>query len=389
MCRLQQPYLKPLFLRNILLSLAFLPWSISGFTALPIPAPPAFEADSYALMDYATGSFLIEKNADTPLEPASLTKIMTAYIIFDELKKGRLTLEEETIVSEKAWRTGGSRMFIEVNKSVSINDLLHGLIIQSGNDAAVALAEHVAGSEEAFADMMNQYARTLGMQNTHFANAAGWPADNHVTTARDLAILAHAMIKHFPDPYQLHAVRAYEYNDIKQYNRNKLLWQDGSVDGIKTGHTSGAGYCLVASAVRNDMRLISVIMGASSERLRNRSSARLLNFGFRFYESTEIYKAGQELVRSRIWKGAQQKISLGLANKLIVTIPRGSYDDLNAELEFSEKIIAPVQKGTVMGKAIVTLDEKNLATLPLIALEDVPEGNPWVRMVDSIRLMLE
>lgn len=376
-------------LSSILLPLTFLLWSTSGFSAPLIPAPPTFEAGGYVLMDHATGSFLLEKDADKPLEPASLTKIMTAYIVFNELKEGRLTLEEETIVSEKAWRTGGSRMFIEVNKSVSISDLLHGLIIQSGNDAAMALAEHVAGSEEAFADMMNRQAGVLGMQNTHFVNATGWPADNHVTTARDLAMLAHAMIKHFPDLYQLHAVKSYEYNDIKQYNRNKLLWRDGSVDGIKTGHTSTAGYCLLASATRNDMRLISVILDASSERLRNRSSSRLLDFGFRFYESAEIYQAGQELTRGRIWKGQQQEISLGLADKLTVTIPRGSYDALNAELEFSEQIIAPVQKGTPMGKAIITLNEKNLATLPLVALEDVPEGNPWVRMVDSIRLMLE
>ncbi len=375
--------------RNIFVSLTLLLWTLGGFAAPLIPAPPDFKAGGYVLMDHATGSFLLEKNADTPLEPASLTKIMTAYIVFDELKEGRLTLEEETIVSEKAWRTGGSRMFIEANKSVSINDLLHGLIIQSGNDAAVALAEHVAGSEEMFADMMNQKAKALGMNNTNFVNAAGWPADDHVTTARDLAILARAMIDNFPDLYQLHAVRSYEYNEIKQYNRNKLLWRDGSVDGIKTGHTRAAGYCLVASAARNNMRLISVILGMSSERARNRSSSRLLDFGFRFYESREIYQAGQELTRGRIWKGEKQKISLGLADKLTVTIPRGSYNTLNAELEFSEKIAAPVKKGTIMGKAIITLGEKNLATLPLVALEDVAEGSRWIRMVDSIRLMIE
>ncbi len=378
-----------MFLKHIFFSLTFLFWAGSALAAPPIPDPPTFKAGGYVLMDHATGSFLLEKDADTPLEPASLTKIMTAYIVFNEIRQGRLALEEETIVSEKAWRTGGSRMFIEVNKSVSIDDLLHGLVIQSGNDAAVALAEHVAGSEEAFADMMNRQAETLGMENTYFVNATGWPADGHVTTARDMAILARAMINEFPELYRLHAVRSYEFNNIEQYNRNRLLWQDDSVDGIKTGHTSTAGYCLVASALRNNMRLTSVILGASGERARNRSSARLLNFGFRSYESREIYQAGQELTRTRIWKGEKQQLRLGLADPLTVTIPRGSYNDLNAELEFDEKITAPITNGTVMGKAIISLGEKTLATLPLVAVEDVAEGSWWIRSVDSIRLMLE
>ncbi len=378
-----------MFFKPVFFSLTFLFWAGSALAAPPLPDPPTFKAGGYVLMDHATGSFLLEKDADTPLEPASLTKIMTAYIVFNEIRQGRLALEEETIVSEKAWRTGGSRMFIEVNKSVSIDDLLRGLVIQSGNDAAVALAEHVAGSEEAFADMMNRQAETLGMENTYFVNATGWPADGHVTTARDMAILARAMINEFPELYRLHAVRSYEFNNIEQYNRNRLLWQDDSVDGIKTGHTSTAGYCLVASAIRNNMRLTSVILGAPGERARNRSSARLLNFGFRSYESREIYQAGQELTQARIWKGEKQQLSLGLADPLTVTIPRGSYNDLNAELEFDEKITAPITRGTVMGKAIITLGEKTLATLPLVAVEDIGAGSWWVRTVDSIRLMLE
>lgn len=353
------------------------------------PTPPALNASGYILMDYMTGTVLLEKNADIPLEPASLTKIMTAYITFNELKEGRISLEDETTVSEKAWKTGGSRTFIEVNKPVSVNDLLHGVVIQSGNDASVALAEHIAGSEETFAGMMNQQARQLGMKNTTFKNSTGWPAEGHVTTTRDLAILSRAMIQNFPKLYTLHAIKTYEYNNIKQYNRNKLLWRDATVDGIKTGYTQAAGYCLVASAVRDGMRLISVILGAPSVNSRTASSSRLLNFGFRFFESRQLYQAGEKLTSARIWKGHKQQIDLGIAHPVNITIPRGNYKLLKAELEFPQKLIAPIKKGSTIGSATVQLKGKTITSFPLVALEDIVEGNLWTKTVDSIRLMME
>lgn len=340
-------------------------------------------------MDHTTGSVILEKDADKPLEPASLTKIMTAFITFNELKEGRLLKEDEVLVSEKAWKTGGSRMFIEVGKLIKVDDLLHGLVIQSGNDAAVALAEHIAGTEEAFAGLMNQQATKLGMKNTHFVNATGWPAEGHTTTARDLAILTRAMINRFPELYQLNAIKEFKFNDIKQYNRNKLLWRDKTVDGVKTGHTEAAGYCLVASAQRDDMRLISVVLGTPSEKARANASAKLLNFGFRFYETRTLYKAGEKLTTTRIWKAEKPDIQLGIKNDVVITIPRGDYKLMKAELEFSDKIIAPIKAGTEMGKVIISMEGHTISTQPLIALESVAEGNIWTQMVDSLRLMAE
>jgi D-alanyl-D-alanine carboxypeptidase (penicillin-binding protein 5/6) len=340
-------------------------------------------------MDHTTGSVILEKDADKPLEPASLTKIMTAYIAFSELKEGRLSKDDEVLVSEKAWKTGGSRMFIEVGKLIKVDDLLHGLVIQSGNDAAVALAEHIGGTEDAFAGLMNQQATKLGMKNTHFVNATGWPAEGHTTTARDLAILTRAMINEFPELYQLNAIKEFKFNNIKQYNRNKLLWRDKSVDGVKTGHTEAAGYCLVASAQRDGMRLISVVLGTPSEKARTNSSAKLLNFGFRFYETRALYKAGDQLTTTRIWKAEKPDIQLGIKNDVVITIPRGDYKLMKAELEFSDKITAPIKAGTEMGKVIISMEGNTITTQPLIALESVAEGSIWTQMVDSLRLMAE
>jgi D-alanyl-D-alanine carboxypeptidase (penicillin-binding protein 5/6) len=340
-------------------------------------------------MDHTTGSVILEKDADKPLEPASLTKIMTAYIAFSELKEGRLSKDDEVLVSEKAWKTGGSRMFIEVGKLIKVDDLLHGLVIQSGNDAAVALAEHIGGTEDAFAGLMNQQATKLGMKNTHFVNATGWPAEGHTTTARDLAILTRAMINEFPELYQLNAIKEFKFNNIKQYNRNKLLWRDKSVDGVKTGHTEAAGYCLVASAQRDGMRLISVVLGTPSEKARANSSAKLLNFGFRFYETRALYKSGDKLTTTRIWKAEKPDIQLGIKNDVVITIPRGDYKLMKAELEFSDKITAPIKAGTEMGKVIISMEGKTITTQPLIALESVAEGSIWTQMVDSLRLMAE
>ena len=375
--------------RQSLTIVSLLLFSLTVWSGTPIPSPPGFKSTGFLLMDHTTGKVILDKNPDKPLEPASLTKIMTAYIAFDEIKSGRLKMEDEVLVSEKAWKTGGSRMFIEVNKMVSIDDLLHGLVIQSGNDAAVALAEHIAGSEDAFAELMNQQAKKLGMKNSNFVNATGWPAEGHTTTARDLAILTRAMINNFPELYQLHAVKEYKFNDIQQYNRNKLLWRDKTVDGVKTGHTEAAGYCLVASALRDDMRLISVVLGTPGEKARANASAKLLNFGFRFYETRELYKAGQELTKARIWKAEKHEISLGIKDNVTVTIPRGDYKLMKAELEFNDKITAPVKAGSPMGKVIISLEGNSITTRPLVALEDVNEGSIWTQMVDSLRLMAE
>ena len=377
----------PLYQFVIALTLLFS--SISTWASTPIPSPPGFKSSGFLLMDHTTGSVILEKDADKPLEPASLTKIMTAFITFNELKQGRLLKEDEVLVSEKAWKTGGSRMFIEVGKLIKVDDLLHGLVIQSGNDAAVALAEHIAGTEEAFAGLMNQQATKLGMKNTHFVNATGWPAEGHTTTARDLAILTRAMINRFPELYQLNAIKEFKFNDIKQYNRNKLLWRDKTVDGVKTGHTEAAGYCLVASAQRDDMRLISVVLGTPSEKARANASAKLLNFGFRFYETRTLYKAGEKLTTTRIWKAEKPDIQLGIKNDVVITIPRGDYKLMKAELEFSDKITAPIKAGTEMGKVIISMEGHTISTQPLIALESVAEGNIWTQMVDSLRLMAE
>jgi len=361
----------------------------ASWAGTPIPSPPGFKASGFLLMDHTTGSVILEKNPDTALEPASLTKIMTAFIAFNEIKEGRLSVEDEVLVSEKAWKTGGSRMFIEVGKLIKVNDLLHGLVIQSGNDAAVALAEHIGGTEDAFAELMNQQAAKLGMNNTRFVNATGWPAEGHTTTARDLAILTRAMINRFPELYQLNAIKEFKFNEIKQYNRNKLLWRDKSVDGVKTGHTEAAGYCLVASAQRDDMRLISVVLGTPGEKARANSSAKLLNFGFRFYETRALYKAGEKLTTTRIWKAEKPDIHLGIKNDVVITIPRGDYKLMKAELEFRDKITAPIKAGTEMGKVIISLEDHTITTQPLIALESIAEGSIWTQMVDSLRLMAE
>ena len=360
-----------------------------AWSGTPVPAPPGFKSSGFILMDHTTGNIILEKNPDTPLEPASLTKIMTAYLVFKEIKAGRISLQDEVLVSEKAWKTGGSRMFIEVGKMVTIDDLLHGLVIQSGNDAAVALAEHIAGTEEAFASLMNQQAEALGMKNTHFVNATGWPAEGHTTTARDLALLTQAMVRDFPELYKLNAIKEFTFNDIKQYNRNKLLWRDKSVDGVKTGHTEAAGYCLVASARRDNMRLISVVLGTASEKARADASSKLLNFGFRFYETRKLYSAGEELTQTRVWKAEKPAIRLGLNNDVVVTIPRGDYKLMKAELEFNEKILAPVTKGTSLGKVLITLEGKTITSRPLVALETISEGSIWTRLVDSLMLMAE
>lgn len=353
------------------------------------PAAPTVAASAYILQDYATGKILAENNADAKVAPASLTKIMTVYVAFKELSSGHLHLEDKATISQKAWQTPGSRMFVEVNKQVSIEDLLHGVIIQSGNDASVALAEHIGGNETTFADMMNQHAARLGMTNTHFVNSDGLPAPDHYTTARDLATLTRALIKEFPEYYRWFSQKEFTYNKITQQNRNKLLWRDETVDGVKTGFTDDAGYCLVASALRNDMRLISVVMGASSPNVRANENQNLLNYGFRFFESHRLYQAKTPLTEARIWRGESKNVSLGLEEDLFATVPRRHYKDLKAVINVDKNITAPVKEGEKFGSVTVTLADEVIATKDLVVLKAVEKGNILQRIYDQALLLME
>ncbi len=370
------------------LTLLMLFVSASSFAAAPIlPSPPTLDARAYLLLDYHSGEILAEKGIDDPVEPASLTKLMTAYVVASELASAHVSLDDRVTVSEKAWRMGGSRMFIEVDTQVAVEDLLRGVIVQSGNDASVALAEHVSGTEEAFAAIMNQHAIQLGMSGSSFVNSTGLPDPDHYTTTRDMAILAAALKRDFPYIYDLHAMREFTFNGIRQFNRNKLLWRDESVDGVKTGYTDSAGYCLVASAQRGDMRLISVVMGSTSENTRVKASQALLNYGFRFFETHMLYEAFEPLTRERIWKGKSETLDLGLDKALYVTIPRGQYERLDATVQLNTPIIAPVEMAQPLGMVKVTLAENDLAERSLIALQSVPKGNLFHRMADAVRLL--
>ena len=360
---------------NLMLAVMALTNISFAIAAMPTPAPPEVAAKNYLLLDFASGSVLAEKNADVQIEPASITKMMTAYVVYKEMDAGRLSMDDMVDISEKAWRMGGSRMYLEVNTSVSVHDLLKGLIVQSGNDACVALAEHIAGTETAFVQLMNQYAAQLGMENTNFENTTGWPDKKHLTTARDIAKLAAVIIEEFPEHYSWYAEKEYTYNSIKQYNRNKLLWRDETVDGIKTGHTESAGYCLVSSALRSDMRIISVVLGTDSEKARASVSQAILNYGFRFFESHTLYDENEVLSRPRIWKGEFETLTVGLDKKLSVTIPRGAYDKLDATMDIDKNIEAPVARGQQIGLVNVSLDGELLHSAPLVALEAVAEGN--------------
>ena len=362
---------------------------IASSTVLAVAPPPAISAKGYLLIDMNSGRIIAEQNATTALEPASLTKIMTAHVVFDELKAGRITLADQVLISEKAWKMGGSRMFIEVNKRVSVEQLLKGLIIQSGNDAAVALAEHVAGSEEAFASLMNKEAEKLGMTNSHFVNASGFPADNHYTTAHDIAKVTMATIRDFPEFYAWYAEKEFTYNDIKQSNRNRLLWHDESVDGVKTGHTEAAGYCLVASAERNNMRLVSVIMGTSSDDSRSEESRKLLNYGFRFFVTTNLFSSDKPLKQLKVWKGESDSVIVGVTKPVQVTIPRDAKERIKANMLVDGPIEAPITRGQRIGTISVTLDGESLSEIPLVALDNVQEGGFFGNLKDSLLLMLE
>ncbi len=351
-----------------------------------VPRAPQIEATAYVLMDASTGHLIVEHNVDKRLPPASLTKIMTDYIAAREIHRGNLDPRETTTVSVRAWRMGGSRMFIQEGNQVSVEDLIKGVIISSGNDASVALAEHIAGSEEAFADLMNQHARRLGMENSSFANSTGWPDPDQYTSARDMAILSRALIREHPENYSLYREKSFTYNDITQRNRNLLLWRDESVDGIKTGHTRESGYSLVSSAERDGMRLISVVMGANSEQARARESQSLLNYGFRFFETYKAYDAGESLTPLRVWMGTDNEVNLGASEDLVVTIPKDSHEKLSAEMSLDSRVRAPVRAGDELGMVTISLNGDTLLEKPLVALSDVERGGIFRRLIDSIVL---
>jgi len=368
--------------------LLIIPLSLAHAVA-PIPAPPKIAGTGHLLIDFESNAILAESNADQRLEPASITKIMTAYAIFREIKEGNVKLDDEVLISKKAWRAPGSRMFVEVNKKVPLELLLKGMIIQSGNDASIALAEHVAGNEETFAALMNTHATRLGMNSTNFVNSTGLPDPDHYTTPHDIAKVAAAAIREFPEFYKWYAQKSMLFNNIKQHNRNKLLWRDESVDGMKTGHTEAAGYCLVASAKRKDMRLIAIVMGTQSEQARAKETQTLLNYGFRFFETHRLYGAGDILQTVRLWKGAKKQLTVGLENDLFVTIPRRQYKKLEAKMDIKTQITAPVEKGQAVGNLSINLHGKLMTKVPLISLEQVNSGSLWQNAKDSALLWFE
>ncbi len=367
--------------------LTFLP--AFAFSAQVAP-PPSLAVKAYLLKDFNSNSEIVSYKKDERIEPASLTKIMTAYVTFDAIAHDHLKLDQTLSVSEKAWKVEGSKMFIEPNKPVTVDDLLHGMIIQSGNDASITLAIGVAGSEEQFADMMNKQAAKFGMKNTHFVNATGLPDPNHYTTANDLAILASALIRDFPQEYKrLYSVKEYTYNKITQPNRNRLLWLDPSVDGMKTGHTETAGYCLISSAMHGATRLISVVLGASSEALRASESQKLLNYGFQFYETTLVYKQLQPVSSLRVFKGQDKTVSAGVANALYLVLPKGDYARVKASMTSKQPLIAPIAAGQAIGKITFSLGGKVINEQNLVATKAVDEAGFFGRMMDSMRLLMQ
>ncbi len=361
----------------------------AAWSAPLIPPPPQIAAKSYVLMDAASGNVLAEHDGDARLPPASLTKMMTAYIATLEMQRGRIHPNDMVTISEKAWRTGGSKMFVEVGKQVSVDDLFHGIIIQSGNDASIALAEHIAGSEEAFTSLMNAEAQRLGMRNTHFADATGLPNPGHYSSAHDMAILARAIINADPAHYAIYAQKYFLWNGIKQPNRNLLLWRDDGVDGLKTGHTEEAGYCLVASAKKDGERLIAAVFGTDSEAARAAETAKLLGYGFRFFETRVFNRKGDVLAAAPVWKGAARTVRAGLNADLAVTVARGEAGKLSAQTVLKPEIIAPVKQGDVIGKVEVRQGDKVIRQADVVAMESVEQGGFFRRMWDSIRLFFK
>jgi D-alanyl-D-alanine carboxypeptidase (penicillin-binding protein 5/6) len=351
-----------------------------------IPAPPQLATEGHILLDAATGTVIIEENAEMRLPPASLTKIMTSYIIASEIQQGRISLDDLVPISVKAWKMEGSRMFVREGTEVKVADLIRGIVIQSGNDASVAMAEFIAGDEDAFADVMNQVAQKLGMTRTQFKNATGLPDEGHYTTAKDLSILARALIRDFPEHYKVYKEKYFSYNDIRQANRNSLLWRDDAVDGMKTGHTQAAGFCLVASAEKKDMRLVSVVMGATSERSRSTESQKLINYGFRYFESVKLYDGLESLRRVKVWGGLHESLDVGIEAPARLTIPTGARGALAAEVTLDPVIKAPVSQGQRLGLLRISLEGETLLERPVVALNGVDEAGLVSSLIDEVSL---
>ncbi len=370
-------------LARLLLVLAL---AIAPLARADAPPPPPIAAKAWMLYDFNAGQPVVSQAPDERMEPASLTKLMTAYLVFQALQKGVVKMDQTVPVSERAWKAGGSRMFIEPRKPVTVEELLKGMIVQSGNDATIALAELVAGTEENFVMLMNKEGARLGLKNTSFANSSGWPDPKHYSTARDLALLAAAVIRDFPENYGLYATKEYRYNNITQQNRNRLLWIDPTVDGVKTGHTEAAGYCLISSAKRGPRRLVSVVLGTTSDSMRAQESLKLLNYGFQFYDSVRLYEKGQTISSLKVWKGASDELKAGLGEELSVIVPKGSVEKLKAELVSQQPLVAPVQQGQKVGVVRVSLDGKPVGEYPAVALEPVPVAGFFGRTWDTIQL---
>ncbi|RKZ41596.1 MAG: serine-type D-Ala-D-Ala carboxypeptidase [Gammaproteobacteria bacterium] len=372
----------------LLLSLIFFSSSPLAFATVLVPTPPPIAARNYILQDFYSGKIFMKKNADERIEPASLTKLMTAYLVFQKLRIGKIKLTDKVKISEKAQNMSEytSRMYLEVGTEVQVELLLKGMIIQSGNDASIALAELIGGTEEAFATLMNAQAQRLGLKNTHYMNSTGLPSEEHYSSASDTALLAYALVRHFPEYYRWYSEREFTFNEITQKNRNLLLRRDPSVDGIKTGHTSGAGYCLAASAKRGEMRLISVIMGAKSEKARAKASEKMLDYGFRFFDTYSLYKAHEPLDLERVWYGKATLLQLGLEKSLYVTVPENQYKQLNATLYIDKYIMAPVVAGKTYGTLKIHLGNQVISERPLIALSSIEKGSFWKRLIDSFSL---
>ncbi|KTD08237.1 D-alanyl-D-alanine carboxypeptidase family protein [Legionella jamestowniensis] len=353
------------------------------------PSAPTLNAKAYILIDVNSGKIIAEKNSEQKLPPASLTKMMTLYVISNALHNQQIHLTDNVRVSREAWKTGGSRMFIKEGQQVAIEDLLKGIIVDSGNDACVAMAEHLGGSEQGFAQIMNQQAQSLGMKDSHFTDSTGLPDENLYTSAKDLAILGRALILNFPQYYHWYKQKWFTYNGIRQPNRNRLLWRDSQVDGVKTGHTNEAGFCLVSSAKRDNMRLLAVVMGSPTDTARADDSERLLNYGFRFFETHELYKSGKSITEIPVYKGAVSRINIGLRNDQFVTIPNGQYQRLSINTKVSQNLQAPIKKGDKVGELVIKFDNNVIETQDLYALQDVPKGGIFTRMKDSVRLAFQ
>ena len=372
-------------MKKIIYLILLTPFCIDLFAQSMVPKAPKLNLDSYILLEANTNTVIAEFNSENQISPASMTKVMSGYVIADQIASGAISLDDKVLVSEKAWKTGGSKMFIEAGKRVSVRDLLSGIVIQSGNDATVAMAEYVAGSEEGFVDFMNAYASELGLSNTLFQNAVGWTDPNHFSSANDLAQLTQALITNFPDHYATYKEKEFTFSGIRQLNRNKLLWRDDSVDGVKTGHTESAGYCLISSAKRNDMRLIAVVAGSPSENERLISSQRLLEYGFRFFATQKLISKDSEITTAKVWGGKMDEVALGTKEDILLTLPRSDFKNIKANYNFKNNIQAPISNGDVIGDIEFISDDRVVLSAPLVAIESVEAkgffGRIWARIV--------